>query len=448
MLEAVLGDDQTAVRRDSSSDPADVADGDFAAEEEVPCHELVVQRSEAVAAPTVVGELELEQKLGQDRCPISFDPVVAAQRRCGKASVARERLGWLVDVEPDPELHVAAAALCQDPRDLASVLEHVVRPLDGSDATGGLLDGLRHREARDERNLRGELRIERAQQQRHEDGHARRRVPPPSETPAARRLHLRDGDCALGVAVLEGVLGRLERWEVPVRAAEASTEKGQDPLRRERLVHRGHYTILAVGAVDLEGPSSRPLLRAVRYATLPDADLVRRAKAGDRKALDALVERYSVRVSRLASQLLGDIEDARDAAQESLLKLSERLRQFRGECQFSTWLHRLVVNTCRDLAERQRLRRSEELDAERDLRVDEDSDPSRVALVAELRRELAQGLARLTADQRRVLILRDGLGLSYEEIGRLARVPVGTAKSYVHRGREALRRCLQERSLA
>jgi len=200
-----------------------------------------------------------------------------------------------------------------------------------------------------------------------------------------------------------------------------------------------------VGALDVEQLRA-PFPYPIRYASLSDADLVRRANADDRAALEALLERYSARVSRLAAQLLGDFEDARDAAQESLLKVSERLRQFRGECQFSTWLHRLVVNTCRDLAERQRLRRSEEYAPERDGGFDLDGDPSRVALLGELRRELAQGLARLTVEQRRVVILRDGLDFSYDEIGRLVRVPVGTAKSYVHRGRERLRRRLQEYS--
>lgn len=185
--------------------------------------------------------------------------------------------------------------------------------------------------------------------------------------------------------------------------------------------------------------------RASLYVRLPDADLVRRANDGDRRALETLVERYSARVSRLAAQLLTDIEDARDAAQESLLKVSTRLRQFRGECQFSTWLHRLVVNTCRDWAERQRLRRSEVL-PEVDSRVDPDSDPSRSAMLADLRRELLQGLARLTAEQRRAVLLRDGLDLSYDEIARLVRVPVGTAKSYVHRARRGLRRRLEDLS--
>lgn len=186
--------------------------------------------------------------------------------------------------------------------------------------------------------------------------------------------------------------------------------------------------------------------RSVLYSRLSDADLVSRANGGDGRALDALVERYSARVSRLTAQILGDIEDARDAAQESLLKLSVRLRQFRGDCQFSTWLHRLVVNTCRDLSERQRLRRSESFDEAEDFWADEDSDPSRLALLGDLRRELGGALARLTVEQRRVVLLRDTLDLSYEEIGRIVRIPVGTAKSYVHRGRENLRRRLQEYS--
>ena len=189
---------------------------------------------------------------------------------------------------------------------------------------------------------------------------------------------------------------------------------------------------------------ARPSL--LLYGRLPDADLVRRANDGDARALETLVERYSTKVSRLASSLLGDIEDARDAAQESLLKVSERLRQFRGDCQFSTWLHRLVVNTCRDLADRQRIRRTEVL-ADED-RPDFDADPSRLALLGDLRRELAAGLSRLTAEQRLVVILRDVLDLSYDDIGRVVRVPVGTAKTYVHRGRESLRRRLQEYSSA
>lgn len=184
------------------------------------------------------------------------------------------------------------------------------------------------------------------------------------------------------------------------------------------------------------------------YARLSDADLAARAKLGDDLALNELIERYAGKVSKLTSQLLDDIEDARDAAQEALLKVSLRLRQFRGEAQFSTWLHRLVVNTCRDVGAHQRLRRTEDLDIARDNVADEASDPSGRALVADLRRELMQHLSRLSAEQQQVLVLRDAFGFSYEEIARSLRVPVGTVKSYVHRARMSLRTNLEEYATA
>jgi RNA polymerase sigma-70 factor, ECF subfamily len=188
-----------------------------------------------------------------------------------------------------------------------------------------------------------------------------------------------------------------------------------------------------------------PLLQA--YRRLSDLALVAKARAGDRPALDVLVERYAPRVNRLAAHLIGDMEDARDAAQESLVKLCTRLRQFRGEAQFATWLHRLVVNTCHDLQDGKRVRPAEPLDLENEPAGD-DFDPSRATLLTDLRRELAEGLAELSADQRAVVVLRDAFGFSYEDIARVARMPVGTAKCYVHRGRARLRVGLEEHAVA
>jgi RNA polymerase sigma-70 factor, ECF subfamily len=172
-------------------------------------------------------------------------------------------------------------------------------------------------------------------------------------------------------------------------------------------------------------------------------DLVSKATNGDGWALDVLVERHAPRVNRLASQLMGDLEEARDAAQESLVKLCTRLRQFRGESQFATWLHRLVVNTCRDRLARQKIRQTEPLPVGEEP-AGEESDPSRAALLADARRELAGALSRLSADQRVAVVLRDVFGFTYEEISRVARMPVGTAKCYVHRARARLRVRLEE----
>ena len=184
------------------------------------------------------------------------------------------------------------------------------------------------------------------------------------------------------------------------------------------------------------------------YARLSDADLAARANLGDDLALTALIERYQSKVSKLTAHLLDDIEDARDAAQDCLLKVSTRLRQFRGDAHFSTWLHRLVVNTCRDVGARQQLRRGEDLDLALERFACETTDPFGRALIDDLRRELVQKLSRLSAEQRQMLVLRDAFGFTYEEIARSLRVPVGTVKSYVYRARISLRADLEEYATA
>jgi RNA polymerase sigma-70 factor (ECF subfamily) len=178
-------------------------------------------------------------------------------------------------------------------------------------------------------------------------------------------------------------------------------------------------------------------VRPLVYERLSDAILVKRAKDGDRRALAALCERHAAKVERLALHLLSDPEDARDAAQESLAKLCVRIGQFRGESQFSTWLHRLVVNTCRDVAARQRVRRHEPLPE--DERIAEDADPAREAGLAELREELARGLTGISPDQAKVVVLKDALDFSFAEIASAIEMPVGTAKCYAHRARAGLR---------
>jgi RNA polymerase sigma-70 factor (ECF subfamily) len=188
--------------------------------------------------------------------------------------------------------------------------------------------------------------------------------------------------------------------------------------------------------------SQRPL----DYEGLSDAVLVQRAKAGDARALETLCTRHAPRVERLARHLLRDPEDARDAAQEALAKVCVRLRQFRGESQFSTWLHRLVVNTCRDVGERQRARSHGALPEE--LGADVEHDPLRGVRISELRRELCDSLVDLSPEQAQVIVLKDALGYTFEEIAAAAGMPVGTAKCHAHRGRNRLRERLARRDVA
>ena len=188
---------------------------------------------------------------------------------------------------------------------------------------------------------------------------------------------------------------------------------------------------------------SRPIGQNLRhdeplvYERLSDPILVKRAKDGDRRALEALCERHAPRVERLAHHLLRDHEDARDASQDALAKLCVKLPQFRGESSFSTWLHRLVVNACRDVAQRQLARRCEPLDVDR--REARDGDPARSAEASELRAELCAQLAEISPAQAKVVVLKHGFDFSFEEIAGSEGMPVGTAKCHAHRGRNGLR---------
>ena len=188
---------------------------------------------------------------------------------------------------------------------------------------------------------------------------------------------------------------------------------------------------------------SRPIGQDLRhdeplvYERLSDPILVKRAKDGDRRALAALCERHAPRVERLAHHLLRDHEDARDASQDALAKLCVKLPQFRGESSFSTWLHRLVVNACRDVAQRQLARRCEPLDEDR--REARDGDPAWAAEASELRAELGAQLAEISPAQAKVVVLKHGFDFSFEEIAGAEGMPIGTAKCHAHRGRNGLR---------
>jgi RNA polymerase sigma-70 factor, ECF subfamily len=175
------------------------------------------------------------------------------------------------------------------------------------------------------------------------------------------------------------------------------------------------------------------------YERLSDPILIRRVKDGDQRALEALCTRYADRVHAIALHVLRDPEDANDAAQESLVKLVRRVGQFRGESQFSTWLHRLVVNTCKDVAQARFVAQRRTQPLAEDTRVARDGDPARAAIAAETRRELGRCLAELPRAQATVVALKDALDVPFEEISAATGMPVGTAKCYAHRGRNGLR---------
>ena len=183
---------------------------------------------------------------------------------------------------------------------------------------------------------------------------------------------------------------------------------------------------------------------------MSDVVLASRAKDGDPAAVDVLVTRHEGRVRRLAQSLIADPDDAQDAAQEALARLVDRIGSYRGDAAFSTWLHRLTVNVCTDVGRRLTRRRRAE-HSEPDEAVFEQSDRWHrsvhdLALARSLAPALRRGLAALPDRQRTVVILKDVLSYSYEEIAERLQLPVGTVKSHAHRGRRMLAERLGKRA--
>lgn len=182
-------------------------------------------------------------------------------------------------------------------------------------------------------------------------------------------------------------------------------------------------------------------------ATLSDEMLVKKAQDGDQNSLSDLITRYERKTYNLAYRLMGNHADASDAAQEALVRICMRLQNFRGDSAFSTWLFRVVTNTCLDeLRRRGRLRHASlddvlpvEEGAVSRQAPDEADSPVEHAERQEVQAAVKRAINRLPDEYRVVVIMRDLQGLSYHEIAAMLDTTLGTIKSRLHRARQALR---------
>jgi RNA polymerase sigma-70 factor (ECF subfamily) len=174
-----------------------------------------------------------------------------------------------------------------------------------------------------------------------------------------------------------------------------------------------------------------------------DEELVRLYLAGDEHAFSVLVERHQARVFNVALRVLGDADDARDAAQDAFLSMLRKLSQFRGDSAFTTWLHRVTVNSCYDILRKRRRQPVLRLIADEDDPAPDIGPPvpdHADATVDSI--DVTRALQLIPEEYRVTLVLADVQDLPYEEIARVLDVPVGTVKSRVHRGRIALARAM------
>jgi len=185
----------------------------------------------------------------------------------------------------------------------------------------------------------------------------------------------------------------------------------------------------------------------------PDENLVEGLCAGEDAAYEALLERYQQPVFNLVSRLMRDSDDACDVVQEVFLKVFRKIASFRGDSTLKTWIYRIAVNEAHNHSRWNGRHRQREvgLDGGEDERGYRDTlsaagdSPFDYVLDRERHRLVEAALADMNPSFRSVIVLRDVEDMSYEEIAEILQIPLGTVKSRILRGREALRMELEKR---
>lgn len=175
----------------------------------------------------------------------------------------------------------------------------------------------------------------------------------------------------------------------------------------------------------------------------PASSLAIRARDGDDAAFDQLMASTQDRILSLAWRLLGNVEDARDAAQETYLRVYRHLGRYRPDHDFEAWLYRIAVNVCRDVYRRRGSGAARSFEAERAAgRIAEprsEADSEAMASQGERRRLVFQALAALPPRQRAALVLHDLEGKTSQQVGRILGSRPGTVRSQLATARARLK---------
>jgi RNA polymerase sigma factor (sigma-70 family) len=159
---------------------------------------------------------------------------------------------------------------------------------------------------------------------------------------------------------------------------------------------------------------------------------------------DEVVREHADRVYRLAYRLTGNQHDAEDLTQETFIRVFRSLASYKPGT-FEGWLHRITTNLFLDMTRRRARVRMEGLPEDTDRLAGGDPSPEQVYAETHLDPELQEALDELPPEFRAAVVLCDVEGLSYEEIGATLGVKLGTVRSRIHRGRQALRLALERR---
>ena len=185
------------------------------------------------------------------------------------------------------------------------------------------------------------------------------------------------------------------------------------------------------------------------FESLDIESLVRRCVAGDSAAFEQIVMRNERRVLNLAWRLLGNKDDAQDAAQEAFLRAFKYVHRFNTRKRIEPWLMRLTVNVCHDLGrKRQQLRMGTQIaeDMPHTPHSAVTGDPHSELALTQRKKMLRAALAELPEKERTALVLRDIEGLSTKEVADILGSSESTVRSQISTGRVKLKRVIDRKN--
>lgn len=188
------------------------------------------------------------------------------------------------------------------------------------------------------------------------------------------------------------------------------------------------------------GSSSKSKQSGARDKRPSDEDLIERFQKGDLYAFDLIVKRYKDQLLNFVYRFVGSQEEAEDIVQETFLRVYRKRKAYKRIAKFSTWIYTIAGNLSRtELRRRKRRKLFSVTDMgyeDRDYEIaDEEYNPENYVEGVIQEEIIHKEINNLSPKFREVIILRDVQELSYEEISKIIRVPIGTVKSRVNRGR-------------
>ena len=180
--------------------------------------------------------------------------------------------------------------------------------------------------------------------------------------------------------------------------------------------------------------------------------VLQRAKEGDKAAFEEIFQLYHRRIYNAVYGMLSDADDAQDVTQDVFMRLHDALPTLRADEAFSTYLYRIALNLCRDRARRKKRVRFQSIDTPR---VDSEGDvepmdfpdsaklPEETMTNDELQKRVRQAVGTLSDDHQAVIVMHHFQGMEVNDIANILKVPSGTVKSRLARGRDQLHRKLR-----